>query len=943
MAISLSDRLSSVTQILKRLSGTYPATGEVPLTNDEYSHIYDRVKSFTDYLPWLDYDPELKVFEFDDHVSVGALFEIQPVDVDGRPQAALEQLEKNLTRALHTLPQDDKWPWIIQLYLQDEPILKGGDLLREYARENARETDHAKAWFKSMDEHFEQLQNKKGIFRDPITNKPWMGIHRRVRLCVYRRGQREEYLDSKDRPRHGVLPPAEALENAITPFISMLKQLGMKVRRCDGKDMYQWMLPWLSPKPTGYQNAYDYMGDRPYPNEDDKAIAFDLAAAVTTESPRTVGNDEHENSGTYYFCGQPQRFISLQAIDSAPKVGILTADQTIGHETQLSLWDQLPRGAVWTTTIIVRSKYDIDTHIVHLLKRTGSASYEQDIAVKQANDAQEAAAGGKRLYSVYSGVFLRSDNNQSLQRDTLDAMTAMRAAGLNPTDPKDDPIAKDAFLYSLPMAYSWAHDKQHSVRSRLTYTHHIARLLPLYGRGRGTGHPGHLAFNRVGEIFAVDPYSKRDRTKTAHGLIFGPTGSGKSAYLTYDKMHSMAMRHPRQFFIEKGKSFHLLGLWYERMGFSVNSIAFTPRANISMPPYAQMDPALAQEAETAVIQEPTSLTEERKDELAELLDETYEDDQRDYLGEMELLTQLMITGAEEGESQKMSRQDRLVIQRAILRSLKAAKAASKPHPLISDISQTLNEMANNEDVDSLKLRIREMADGLELWTQGLRGHFFNRYGEAWPEVDATFVDMGILTQEQNSDMLAVALISLINAITGVGEKYQYDSREIEVVIDEGHILTKNPLLVKPLVFGVKTWRKLGCWLAQATQNLADYPDNAKPMLNLAEWWYCLVMPKQEIDEIARFKSLNNEEKQLMLSATKAPGKFSEGVIMSDDINSLFRVVMPSLALAIAQTDQDEKARRRKIANERGFTGKFAELDAALVIADEITASRASLQ
>lgn len=30
------------------------------------------------------------------------------------------------------------------------------------------------------------------------------------------------------------------------------------------------------------------------------------------------------------------------------------------------------------------------------------------------------------------------------------------------------------------------------------------------------------------------------------------------------------------------------------------------------------------------------------------------------------------------------------------------------------------------------------------------------------------------------------------------------------------------------------------------------------MLNMMEWWLCLVMPKEEVEQIARFKDLNDE-------------------------------------------------------------------------------------
>ncbi|UYL01812.1 hypothetical protein NG830_21975 [Pantoea ananatis] len=60
-------------------------------------------------------------------------------------------------------------------------------------------------------------------------------------------------------------------------------------------------------------------------------------------------------------------------------------------------------------------------------------------------------------------------------------------------------------------------------------------------------------------------------------------------------------------------------------------------------------------------------------------------------------------------------------------------------------------------------------------------------------------------------------------------------------IYEGHIVTTNPLLGPYAPKIAKMWRKLGTWLWIFTQNLADFPDTSKKMLNMAEWWICLVM------------------------------------------------------------------------------------------------------
>ncbi len=86
--------------------------------------------------------------------------------------------------------------------------------------------------------------------------------------------------------------------------------------------------------------------------------------------------------------------------------------------------------------------------------------------------------------------------------------------------------------------------------------------------------------------------------------------------------------------------------------------------------------------------------------------------------------------------------------------------------------------------------------------------------------------------------------------------------------------------VKYLRVKEKTSANLGAWLWLATQNLADYPDAAEKMLNMAEWWLCLTMPPDEVEQIARFKKLNEEQKSVLLSASKLPRCYTEGVVLA---------------------------------------------------------------
>ncbi len=580
---------------------------------------------------------------------------------------------------------------------------------------------------------------------------------------------------------------------------------------------------------------------------------------------------------------------------------------------------------------------------MHFIKKSGGhASPAAEEAFEQAEEALRQAAKNRKLFRLYAGVYLKADSKELLNAKTLDALNILSDAGLKAIEPEDDPIARDAFLRSLPMVYSFAHDKIEQ-RARLTYAHHISRIMPLFGRSTGTGNPGALFFNRVGQALMFDQFNKRDRTKTAHGLIFGSTGAGKSATINYMATHFAAIFNHRQFIIEKGGSFRLLAKFFRRVGKSVHYLRFTSRQETcpSLPPYAETRRALEQ-----LLADDSLMDLDVQDCLDSPIDE--EDEERFFLGEMEEATLLMITNADKQELDQISSDERQLIRECIVNALQLAVQEVKPHARPIDVVEAMERIVQSPPVnaqgkslydhDELK-RIRKFSRSLRAWTQGLRGLIFNRYGTAWPEADLTIVDMGILTKDDNKDMLAVAMINLVNTITGIGERYQYtDHRETVVWTDEGHVITTNPTIVRPFVFGVKTWRKLGIWLIQATQNLNDYPAEAAKMLNLAEWWYCLAMADSEVQEMAtRFRTqMTEEQKHLCRSTRKQPGAFVEGVVMSDKFTFLFRSVVPALALTLAMTDGDEKKKLTTVMHEQGFQD---DLDAALYIAKKIKEGR----
>ena len=231
--------------------------------------------------------------------------------------------------------------------------------------------------------------------------------------------------------------------------------------------------------------------------------------------------------------------------------------------------------------------------------------------------------------------------------------------------------------------------------TRLTFINHLARILPLYGRGKGTGHAGKLFYNRIGGPLLFDPV--KDRSRVAHSLIFGPTGSGKSASINYMVMHDMAMCLPRTFIIEKGDSFGLLGRYFKSTGLTVNQIKFTPSTDISLPPYAKAFEALEQAEANEKAMELALMTsaDDQFDEQGDLIEEDEDDEMRDYLGEMELITRMMITGADIRKEEQFQLPDKQLVRRAILEATRKQRAAGLNYLIPSNVVEMLRDLGGD--------------------------------------------------------------------------------------------------------------------------------------------------------------------------------------------------------------------------------------------------------
>ena len=891
-----------------------------PLLTADVKRGYQRPSSFTDLLPWVEYIPESRAFLLEDGVSVGALFELEPVGTEARTEGFMIHLRDAIQTALtEAIPEIDDAPWVLQVYVQDEPSLtRFRREVAAYVQPGARDTTFTRHYQQTFAEHLARISQPGGLFEDAaITGTRWRGQVRRVRAVLYRRL----------RSRGKTLPALEvetALNDVATKWTAALASAGIRARRGTGADLYSWLLPWFNPKPEVAGGDPDKLLEvAPYPGDENLPFGYDFAERLTLAMPHS-DND----TATWWFDGLPHTVVSVQGLRREPEIGHMTGEHPSGDHV-FALFDRLPEYTIMVMTLTLRPQDLIRNHI-HQVRRSAVGDSAEVLLTREDADAVEREmAQGNKLYPLSIAFYLRGKYLQELRGNVNRLNALLLPNGLQPITQEADLLALDGYICNLPMAYDPHLDKL-SRRSRLVLSRHTANLLPLYGRSRGTGHPGLVFFNRGAEPLVFDPLHREDRKKNAHMLILGPTGAGKSALLVYLLQQMAAVYRPRIFIIEAGGSFSLLGQHFEANGLVLNQVTLNPNADVSLPPFADALKLLEKERRLRVVEDPDALAEDEEDDTDE------EGTGRDILGEMEIAARIMITGGDEREDARITRADRLLIRNAIFLAAKNVQQTGRDQVLTQDVVAALHTIGRDASLpEHRRNRALEMGDGMALFCSGLAGHFFNRPGKRWPEADITILEMGILAREGYEDQLTVAYLSMMSHINDLVERHQSDARPTLVVTDEGHIITTNPLLARYVVKITKMWRKLGAWFWIATQNLEDFPDASRKMLNMMEWWLCLVMPKEEIEQIARFKDLSQEQRSLLLSARKEPGKYVEGVVLSDNLEALFRNVPPPLSLALAMTEKHEKAERATIMQEKGCS----ELEAVYRMADGIADGR----
>ena len=875
---------------------------------------YSVPPSFAGQLPWIEVGKQGLV-QLEDGRSLGLFFTVTPLPTEDKTQAQLNAVVRHVAHTLTALC-DDENPWIVQLFARD--IDRFSDV-HERLTEQARVNDmFTQAVLEEDKRHFDLIGREQGIFA--VNSRAWRARERQVRLAIYRwmpEGSQEADL-AKNRAQ------LKSLRRRLLSPSALIDQ-GIGIRPCSGEAVFEWLSPFFNP--SGIR------GETLRYREPRSFIDQDFSERLLRSGVRS----DVEN-GLWWFDGDKpiaNRVMELDTWDNdaflaGAVFGEVTSDEGDAPRPQSVVFDDLPSGTMMAMTLLPQTKTKARERIKHIQKAAVGEEVELEHLRQRCEDF-DTHLERHPLWRGQLAFYLQASSVEEMdaRTDSLRAIFNGTNLSLRFIKNSDQESPLDSFLRWLPMNYHPELDTQYWYCG-WAWLEDMLALSPLFGRATGTGSDALHYFNRGGELFGFDPLN--DHLSNAHLNLFGPSGSGKSATLVGICLRLMAIHRPRLFVIEAGNSFGLFGAYCERMGLSVNRVQLSGQSSGVLAPFADAKHLVGQSIAHITNDEALAI---------EHLNDNDDDEQRDILGELEIMARLMITGGEENELADYRRADSSMVRDAIKA---AAEHCDTQHLMVrpSHIKdQLLAFSQDNARPEARRERARLMAEALSFFCEGLEGQIFDQEAKHWPEADVTIIDLGIYAKNGYEAQMAAAYISLINRINAIAERDQYTGRHIVTLTDEAHLIATNPLLAPYAVKIVKMWRKLMAWFWLATQDLADFPSIARKMLNNAEWWMMLNMPEDELTNLETFKKLRPAEKALIRSMTAEDRKFKEGVVTgrNDTLMARFRIVPPALYLALGETDGKAKKRRKDLMNAH----HISELDAALMIAKDIEQSRLDYQ
>ena len=878
--------------------------------------LYKTPQKLEDILEFVEYTADTQCFQFSDKQTYGQVFEISIADIQGKTQEHAIIMRDKIANAVRFIPQHMDNPYVLQIFSQDESISYLIEDIKAYQQQYGEPGPYRDDYNAMWKAHLKNLSKEGGYFKNEKTGHRWGGINPKVRWCIYRKLAHFN-ADVYDSPEDEMASVCNQVRNA-------LNEAGLTAKVYDPADVYNWLVPWLNPSPEGEENGYELVQKYPLnytKGEDYSGLKYQLFKHYPYFDVEnrciTFNNKVH--------CAT----VAVDRYTRNPHIGKWNVLAVNDSEQRGTLKERLPEGTVICITTVFMPSYETERQM-DVVKGSAKGETERMLKTRQdISDSKLALDSDNALFPTSIYLYIKGRTHKELKRNRRQTLATLRAEHFDPVELTADLSPVDNYIKYLPFSYKPQYEKD-LFRNRLVWDKQLVNLMPMYGANQGTGNPGFVFSTPDGSPFTVDILSKKDKTQNSFLSILAPPGSGKSALVNQLIAGAKATHNPFFIVIDVGGSFKVHAEYIKSLGYSVNYFEISKRSNVSL--------TLFGDAISEYLKQTEGLHDEEELDLGD-----DEDEDRDPMMEMILTAKLMVTKGMVEAEKDFKPNDYNMLNNAILSAAKKVHDDGGTLVRPEHVADALWHISETGEMFGHRTKYRQermyraadMAEAMQDYTQGIKGQFFNREGQSWPECDFLVLDLKVLTKQGYEDILYLTFVGLMNAINNMIEARRHTGRQTIVINDESHIINMVRTLALFKRKSIKMWRKLGCWLWESTQNVKDYPDEAGDILSLCEWMIVLKTTRKEIEAIKKFRDLSAEEESMIESLKTVKGKYAEFCLLGNTVSAPVRSVPPTWYFVMGQTEQNEYAQRMKLAKEHNIS----EMEAAKMIADQAEIER----
>jgi len=772
--------------------------------------------------------------------SVGQMWEIHGVNCDGKSSDEMQKASNMFANFIRVLPEDAPMQ-IINLSWQG---------IEDEALQNYTRGDLSDPYLRSYMERKIAWHNKckhKGFAKEGTT-------------CFYPRSIRT-FLTIKQNPlnlggiglydKQTFAKTKQKLKNTTTVVETSLSSGNIGFKRIGINDLISILYKILNP-----ERALDI--DPPRYNGGDIRKYF----SFTTSEAHNDGWDAHNTRyNVISLANNPSSLNPKTANNGENDESVYTFPNILFRELNGEcLYDLIPT-MLFTINFYVPSQAALSNALsmkkslsfLHRMNFIGEEAIDKGIAMGETKKLLTAMYGGEKVVKASYHVCVPTSVEES------DFTTSRIISRLNVTTNcnafQEDMIASGIFMRCLPFGFDQkVPNEEKIVRRAVTATSsNLADIAPIYRSGRGVRTDKAVGYyNRRGEDNWLDLFDKDTAITSAHTLITGATGAGKSV-TAVDFIHQ-ALRQPATVIvIDKGESYKRLCMLKKGQ-----YLKFEGETNFKLDPFIG----------------------------------NFDADHRAFL--VALLSN-MVTGGYES----ITREEVAAISEAVLQVTNAGEEKS-----IGNVCSLLKAYQDRISI----------AVARKLFPFYGKGQYAGSIEGDKPSLELsnplTVFELGDV--DMHKDYQAVIIFLLIYYITEFvkktpGSKYLF--------IDEAWSLFKNEVSVDFLVKAVKTFRKYGVSVVFLTQQLDDFSVIARA-INMKDNCPNKILLYQEPEVILKnAEQLDLNQGEIDLYKTIKKGKYyAEALLKTQQWTSVGRISLDPESYWVVTTSDPDKELLNRLTN-----------------------------